>query len=194
MSWSSLSSSSNSQQLSQSSKNQNFNNQSQKSFQQASQPWQNCSFAQTIAHPKTGRTKCRPGLNEANKWSTCMPHSCNVLPLQSLATTLPEKTIHSPISFPDHQLTYHLRPCAINRYSQRRRNSHPIAISSLIQNFYPTWSPGCSASNGLQPQFCQSRSEDSQPQDPLLHLLSHSEARKRQAPRTPASRNRQLPA
>jgi hypothetical protein len=91
MLWSLLLSSSNSQQLSQSSKNQNFNNQSQKSFQQASQPWQNCSFEQTIAHPKTGRTKCRPGLNEANKWSTCMPQSCNVPPLQSLASTLPEK-------------------------------------------------------------------------------------------------------
>ena len=80
-----------------------------------------------------------------------------------------------------------------NRYSRRSRNSHPIAISNRIPNSYHTWNPGCSTSHGPQPQLCQSSSDNSQPSDPLLHLLPYFEPDRRLDPQKPKPRTRKLP-
>jgi hypothetical protein len=104
---------------------------------------------------------------------TTLAVACNHIAgkTNSLADFISRPPTHLPSPASRQQQIFEKEP---KLASYRYFRPHPIAISGRIRNCYPTWNPGCSANDGTQQQLCQSRSDNSKPQDPLPHLLSLS--------------------
>jgi hypothetical protein len=129
-------------------------------------------------HPVTGRIKCQLNRKEGSYLSAYMLTSSSVPNLQLTVPMWRDPITISPTFYLDHlSQTTPLTGFVANRYFKRSRGCGLTAFSAPVQNSHHAWCPGCPPYIGKQARLYQSRSDNSKPSTPLLHILFRYETR-----------------